>query len=203
MNNIYAICGLALFFLSQTLFAEGSGHMYKNYLKPEIFKVENIDIKTEELLKSGYIAVSKEKFKQYSYYTAMSDIRKKARLHGAQVVIFSDAKIEGEIEYNYRITQPEVTRILSGDKNKNDLNNVPVGIVQKTPSRMGGSDDEYTVLYFYKYNSITGIYPVDLSDKDRIYNGIQGGVVTKFVKQGSAADDVIQINDIILKINDE
>lgn len=198
MKYMSKVCCAILLSYSPTLFAE---NYYDNSMlrwKPDILKVDDLESKTIELLEAGFIPVSKEKFRNYSYDKSMRDIKKKALQHGAQVIIFSNIPLSSETIFD--------VRIMGNDKNKNDvhnLNNIPVGTIQRTPVRMSGSSDEYTVLYFYKFDSITGIYPVELSDREKIYNGIQTGVVAKVIRQGSPAQNVILPQDIILKMNDE
>lgn len=198
MKSMSKVCCVILLSYSPALFAESYYDKSMLRLKPNIVKVDDLESKTMELLEAGYIAVSKEKFRNYSYDKSMRDIKKKALQHGAQVVIFSNIPLSSETIFD--------VRIMGHDKSKNDvhnLNNMPVGTIQRIPVRMSGSSDEYTVLYFYKFYSKTGIYPADLSERDKVYNGIQEGVVVEVIKQGSPAQNIIQPQDIILKMNDE
>ena len=198
MESMSKVCCVILLSYSPVLFAESYYDKSMLRLKPAIVKVEDFESKTIELLEAGYIPVSKEKFRNYSYDDSMRDIKKKALQHGAQVVIFSNIPLSSETIFD--------VRIMGSEKSKNDvhnLNNIPVGTIQRTPVRTSGSSDEYTVLYFYKFDSKTGIYPADLTERDKVYNGIQAGVVAKVIKQGSSAQHIIQPQDILLKMNDE
>lgn len=56
--------------------------------------------------------------------------------------------------------------------------------------------------YFYKFDSITDIYLVDLSDADQSKIGYTQGVKVKVIKNLSPAFNQLVENDIILKVND-
>jgi hypothetical protein len=134
------------------------------------------------MLQDGYVPISTEKFVNYSYNRSMRDIREKALLHGSPIAVFSSEYQGNKVIYETRMREPEAARISGNDRNKNDLNNlnnIPVGAIESRPVRYAALHDQFRVIYFYKFNSITGIYPADLSERDKIYNSIQSGVIAK------------------------
>lgn len=175
-------------------------------LNPKIYKVDDLEEKTLEMLEEGYVPISTEKLIDYSYSRSMRDIRQKALLHGSAIAVFSSESLGSKVVYDTRMHQPEAARISGGDRGKydvNNLNNIPVGTIESRPARYQSLSDQLNVVYFYKFNSITGIYPTELSQRDKIYNSIQSGVIAKVVKLGSPAENMIMSQDIILKMNDE
>ncbi|QXW24609.1 PDZ domain-containing protein [Acinetobacter johnsonii] len=110
--------------------------------------------------------------------------------------------VESGYYYRYRNSKPDSYPFLAGDNQKSDLNSYPVGSIEAVPHRLANRT-EYSSRYFYKYNSITGIYPTILSYKDKINNGLQGGVIVKKVQADSPAKGIILPQDIIIKMNNE
>ena len=202
MIKLLRICGVLL------LVCNGNAAIGQDVrrLNPQIIKVNDLDEKKLEMFQGGYVPISKEKFINYSYSRSMRDIREKALLHGSPIAVFSNESQGSKVIYDTRMREPEVARISGDNRNKNDvnnLNNIPVGTLESKPVRYVSLDDQFTVIYFHKFDSITGIYPDELSDRDKIYNGIQAGVVAKLIRQGSPAQSVVLPQDIILKMNNE
>ena len=207
MMKLLVLCGVLMLVCSGNI-VRAEYYSGKNVQRqnPEIFKVDDLEEKTLEMLQDGYVPIFKEKFIDYSYSRSMRDIREKALLHGSPIAVFSSEYQGNKVIYDTRMREPEAARISGNDRNKNDvnnLNNIPVGTIESRPVRYASLNDQFRVIYFYKFNSITGIYPADLSERDKIYNSIQSGVVAKVLKRDSPAENVIMPQDIILKMNDE
>ncbi|SCC72855.1 PDZ domain-containing protein [Acinetobacter albensis] len=207
MMKLLGFCSVLMLVCSSNIVrAEGYSGKNVQSLNPQIFKVDDLEEKTLEMLQEGYVPIFKEKFIDYSYSRSMRDIREKALLHGSPIAVFSNEYQGNKLIYDTRMREPEAARISGNDRNKNDvnnLNNIPVGTIESRSVRYESLHDQFRVIYFYKFNSITGIYPADLSERDKIYNGIQSGVVAKVLKRDSPAENVIMPQDIILKMNDE
>ena len=73
------------------------------------------------------------------------------------------------------------------------------GLTESAPTY--NPQKKYQVNYFYKFHSITCIYPVDLSGADQSKTGYTQGVKVKVIKSVSPAFNQLIENDIILKIN--
>lgn len=205
--KLLGFCGVLMLVCSSNIVrAEDYNGKNVQRLNPKIFKVDDLEEKTLEMVRDGYVPIFKEKFIDYSYNRSMRDIREKALLLGSPIAVFSSEYQGNKVIYDTRMREPEAARISGNDRNKNDvnnLNNIPVGTIESRPARYVSLDDQFRVIYFYKFNSITGIYPADLSERDKINNGIQGGVIVKKVNADSPAQDIIYPQDIILKMNDE
>ncbi|WP_171407635.1 PDZ domain-containing protein [Acinetobacter tianfuensis] len=200
------ILGLILLACSAPIFADNFQDRESWRKKPEVMMVDDIDLKTDELIEQGYVPVMSETFKSVStnrgYSDSMWDLKNKGNQLGAQIVIFSNAPVENGYYYRYRNSKPDSYPFLIGDNQKSDLNSYPVGTIEAVPHRLANRT-EYSSRYFYKYNSVTGIYPSILSSKDKINNGLQGGVIVKKVQADSPAKGVIFPQDIIIKVNDD
>ena len=200
------ILGLILLAYSAPIFADNFQDRDSWRKKTEVMMVDDIDLKTDELIEQGYVPVMSETFKSVStnrgYSDSMWDLKNKGNQLGAQIVIFTNTPVESGNYYRYRNSKPDTYPFLVGDNQKSDLNRYPVGTIEAVPHRLANRT-EYSSRYFQKYNSVTGIYPTILSSKDKINNGLQGGVIVQKVQAGSPAQGVILPQDIIIKMNDD
>ncbi len=85
-------------------------------LNPKIYKVDDLEEKTLEMLEEGYVPISTEKLIDYSYSRSMRDIRQKALLHGSAIAVFSSESLGSKVVYDTRMHQPEAARISGGDR---------------------------------------------------------------------------------------
>ncbi|ENX43365.1 hypothetical protein [Acinetobacter sp. NIPH 2100] len=129
---------------------------------------------------------------------------KRADSLGAQIVLFSNNQSTESIGYyNFLTPAPHNSQNQAennGFGSVNTSNNINGALTQSAPIYQ--PQKEYTVSYFYRFESITGIYPIDLSDLDKSRTGYLEGIKAKVISKKSAAFGEILEDDIILKIND-
>ncbi len=179
-------------------------HDRSKFVKAKVFKTEDFDATTLQLLNEGFVPIQSKKFdgqdsaKGYEYI--VSDMEKRADMLGASIVVFSDQPSENMYGY-YTFLNPAPQN--SQNQRSNDHffgSNTSNGLTESVP--VYNPQKKYKVSYFYKFDSITGIYPVDLSDTDQSKVGYTQGIKVKVIKNSSPAFNRLVENDIILKIND-
>ncbi|WP_227541504.1 MULTISPECIES: PDZ domain-containing protein [Acinetobacter] len=178
------------------------------FVKAQVLKTDEFDVSTIQLLEEGFVPIKSQKFngrdstKGYDYI--VHELEKRADSLGAQIVLFSNTQSTESIGYYSFLTPaprgPQNQTDNNGFGSVNTSNNVSSSLSQSAPIYQ--PQKEYTVSYFYRFESITGIYPIDLSDLDKSRTGNLEGVKVKVISKKSPAFGEILADDIILKIND-
>lgn len=173
-------------------------------VKAKVFKTEDFDATTLQLLNEGFVPIQSKKFdghdsaKGYEYI--VSNMEKRADTLGASMVVFSDQPSANMYGY-YTFLNPAPQNPQNQRSNDHFFgSNTSNGLTESAP--VYNPQKKYQVSYFYKFDSITGIYPVDLSDADQSKTGYTQGVKVKVIKNPSPAFNQLIENDILLKIND-
>lgn len=177
------------------------------FTKTRVIKTDKFESDVKELLLEGYVPIKSDEFDGStsfgSYELILRNMEKKAHQLGAQVILFSNEESSSAVGYVTYMTQ--FSKIPKNQSDFESFNNSPNStgngsLIRQSPKYIGKK--EYIVSYFYKFESITGVYPVDLSDRDQSRTGQLTGVKAKVIKETSKAFGQILEDDIILKIND-
>ncbi|RZF49686.1 PDZ domain-containing protein [Acinetobacter halotolerans] len=176
------------------------------FTKAQALKTDEFDTSTKQLLEEGYIPIKsqifngRDDFRGYEHVVAA--LEKRADRMGAQIVLFSNDKPTGSVDYySFSAPFPQKSIMQSNFDNSNDNSYASSNssLIQTAPRY--NAQKEYIVSYFYKFESITGIYPIDLSDLDKSKTGQLEGIKAKVISKNSPAFGTILEDDIILKIN--
>lgn len=175
------------------------------FTKAQALKTDEFETSTKQLLEEGYIPIKSQTFNGRDdfrgYENVVAALEKRGDHLGAQIVLFTNEKPTGQIGY-YNFSTPFVqnTSMQSNfESTNNNFNSANNSLTQTAPKY--NAQKEYIVSYFYKFHSITGIYPIDLSDLDKSRTGQLEGIKAKYISKNSPSTDVILEDDIILKID--
>ncbi|MEQ1307938.1 PDZ domain-containing protein [Acinetobacter bereziniae] len=182
---------------------------YPAQFKPEIIKTDNFEEDLENLIKNGYIPIKLETYLDSSifsnYASSITKLQNNAKKLGAEIVLFSKSDHNvTSIVTDYKLSNfSEIPQTQKDFESYNSGSQTYInGSLTRSSQRSVGSI-EYKVSYFYKFNSVTGIYPKDLSDDEKNKVGLMTGVkVIEISAQSPAASQIIK-NDIILKIGND
>ncbi|MEB6665972.1 PDZ domain-containing protein [Acinetobacter vivianii] len=165
------------------------------FVKAQALKTEEFNVSTIQLLEEGFVPIKSQKFngrdssKGYDYI--VNELEKRADSLGAQIVLFSNNPSTESVGY-YSFLTPAPHSSQNQDENNgngfgsvNTSNNINGALTQSAPVYQ--PQKEYTVSYFYRFESITGIYPIDLSDLDKSRTGYLEGVKAKVISKKSPA----------------
>lgn len=173
--------------------------------KTKILKTDNLDQDTKTLLKEEYLVLKRDVvyvrsdsiFPTVAYEIAVENIQHDARKLGASTVLFSSKNIGESSQYfPNRFSPPQTinTQDLKKENRVNTDNSTPLGDLR--------SLDEYTINYFIKFHSITGVYPRAFTEKEKMMVG-HDGIRTVVVTANSPANGIIKENDIIKAMNNQ
>ena len=180
------------------------------FVKAQALKTEEFNVSTIQLLEEGFVPIKSQKFngrdssKGYDYI--VNELEKRADSLGAQIVLFSNNQSTESMGYYSFLTSAPHNPQNQGENNGNGFgsvntsNNINGALTQSAPVYQ--PQKEYTVSYFYRFESVTGVYPIDLSDSDKSRTGYLEGVKAKVISKKSPAFGEILEDDIILKMND-
>ncbi|QBQ16488.1 PDZ domain-containing protein [Acinetobacter haemolyticus] len=176
------------------------------HIKAQALKTDEFDVSTKQLLEKGYIPIKSQTFNGRDdfrgYEHVVAALEKRADQMGAQIVLFTNEKPTGSVDYySFTTPFPQKSTIQSNfdNSNNNPYASSNSSLIQTAPRY--NAQKEYIVSYFYKFESITGIYPIDLSDLDKSKTGQLEGIKAKVIYKDSPAFGTILEDDIILKIN--
>ncbi|WP_228704606.1 PDZ domain-containing protein [Acinetobacter piscicola] len=177
--------------------------------KPRIIKTDNFEDALENLIKEGYIPIKSETYSNgavfFNYDHGINELQKNARNLGAQIVLFSKSDdYSTSLVTDYSLSNfRDIPQTHKDFESYNDNSQTYINGSLTRSSMRSVNSTEYEVSYFSKFNSATGIYPKDLSDKEKNKMGLTTGVEAITISARSPADGQILKNDIILKIGND
>lgn len=191
--------------MKQSIKQENNQHIFRQK-KAKILKTDDLDQDTKTLLKEEYLVLKRDVvyvrsdsiFPAVDYKMAVENIQYHAKELGTPVVLFSSKNIgESSRYFPNRFSPPQVINTQDPkEESRMNANNftIPAGDLH--------SLDEYMINYFIKFHSITGVYPRDFTEKEKIMVG-HDGVRVVVVAIKSPANGIIKENDIIKSINNQ